>query len=109
MLRQTFNSLLKQSVSRSWHQHTLDFFGDRVRKVGLFGVSLELDLRRDDLESMERNFASSIRRLTERTGRESLLLILDDINGLAGSDGSPIGSRASWTRSPRPTRRRSSA
>ena len=86
MLRQTFNSLLKQSVSRSWHQHTLDFFGDRVRKVGLFGVSLELDLRRDDLESMEHNFASLIRQLTERTGRESILLILDDINGLADSE-----------------------
>ena len=35
---------------------------------------------------MERNFASSIRRLRERTGRESILLILDDINGLAGSE-----------------------
>ena len=85
MLRQTFNSLLKQSVSRPWHRQTLEFFGDRVRKVGLFGVSLELDLRRGELESMERNFAASIRQLAERTGRKSILLILDDINGLAGS------------------------
>ena len=85
MLRRTFNSLLKQSASRPWRQQTLEFFGDRVRKVGLFGVSLELDLRRDDLETMERNFAPSIRQLAEKAGRKSVLLILDDINGLAGS------------------------
>ncbi len=86
MLRQTFNSLLKQSVSRPWHQQTLEFFGDRVRKVGLFGISLELNLRSGDLASMERNFASSIRQLAETAGRKSILLILDDINGLASSE-----------------------
>ena len=88
MLLRTFDRLLKQSIDRPWHEQVRQFFGDRIRKVGLFGVTLELNLQEGDLPIMEHDFVPSIQRLTERLQehKKSLLLILDDINGLASSD-----------------------
>ena len=86
MLNTTFDRLLKDSISRSWHRQVRDFLGDRVRKVGLFGATLELNLRSDELATLERNFVHSVRQLLNSIAEDtSLLLILDDINGLVDS------------------------
>lgn len=87
MVRRTFDRLLKESMDTSWHSQVRDFFGDSVREVGLFGISLELDLRSKDLSSIANDFVPSIRRLLDKlkNRRRMLLLILDDINGLASS------------------------
>ena len=89
MLRRTLDRILNESVDKPWHRQLMDLFGDRVSKVGLFGVTLELNLDERDLVAVERDFAASMRRLLESLGehRKSLFLILDDINGLAGSEG----------------------
>ena len=87
MLRRTFERLLKESVDKPWHEKIRSFFGDRVRKVGLFGITLELKLNDSDLSSIADDFVSAILGLCdELTDRSSILLILDDINGLATSD-----------------------
>ena len=86
MARRTFDRLLKDSIDRPWHRQVLEFFGDRVRKVGLFGVSVELALSDRDLDTIAGNFIRSIRQLLSSIEeRGTLLLILDDINGLATS------------------------
>ena len=86
MARRTFDRLLKDSIDRPWYRHVASFFGDRVRKVGLFGVSVELALSNDDLRTISDNFVHSIRQLLNTVAdKSSLLLILDDINGLANS------------------------
>ena len=86
MTRRTFDRLLKDSIDRPWHRHVVEFFGDRVRKVGLFGVSVELALSTGDLRTIADSFTRSVRQLTRNLEqRTSLLLVLDDINGLAGS------------------------
>ena len=86
MARRTFDRLLKDSIDRPWYQHVASFFGDRVRKVGLFGVSVELALSNDDLRTISDNFINSVRQLLNTVvDKSSLLLILDDINGLANS------------------------
>ena len=89
MLRRTFERILQESIDKSWHQKLMTLFGDRVSKVGLFGVTLELNLEERDLAAMERDFASSVRQLLEsiKEHKKSLLLILDDINGLTSSEG----------------------
>ena len=70
MLRTTLDRLLK----------------DRVRKVGPFGATLELDLRTDEVATLERNFVHSMRSLVASIAdHSSLFLVLDDINGLAQS------------------------
>ena len=87
-LRRTFERLLNESTDKPWHAKLRDFFGDRVRKVGLFGVTLELNLQERDLAAIKHGFVPSVRRLLESLAehKRSLFLILDDINGLAGSD-----------------------
>ena len=89
MLRRTLDRILNESVDKPWHRQLMGHFGDRVSKVGLFGVTLELNLDERDMVAVERDFAASMRRLLEGLGehRKSLFLILDDINGLAGSEG----------------------
>ncbi len=88
MLIRTFNLLLNESADKPWHEQLKAFFGDRVSKVGLFGVSLELNLQDRDMLALERDFLAGVRRLLGSLGehKKSLFLILDDINGLAGSE-----------------------
>ena len=87
MVRKTFDRILNESIDKSWHQEAMGFFGDRVRKVGLFGFSLELNIEDRDLPTLSRNFVPSMRNLLEKLKgqKDALLLILDDINGLATS------------------------
>ena len=85
--RKILDRILNESIDKSWHQQAMGFFGDRVRKVGLFGFSLELNLEDRDLSTLSRNFVPSMRNLLEKLKgqKDALLLILDDINGLATS------------------------
>lgn len=87
MVRRTFDRILKESIDKPWHSRVRDFFGKHVREVGLFGISLELDLKSGDFSTLTQDFVPSIRRLLGKLEgqRKSLLLILDDINGLASS------------------------
>lgn len=88
MVRRTFDRLLKESIDKPWHKRVREFFGDYVREVGLFGVTLELDLKGKSLSTITHDFVPSIRRLIDKLKgqKKALLLILDDINGLASSD-----------------------
>ena len=96
MVRTTFDRILKESIDKSWHRQAMEFFGDHVRKVGLFGFSLELNITDKDLPSLSRNFVPSMRHLLDKLSdqKEALLLILDDINGLATSE-----NFANWLKS----------
>lgn len=96
MLRRTYDRIIKESIDKPWHQKLIDLFGDRVNKVGLFGVTVELNLDEKDMIGIERHFVPSIKRIldTFNEHRKALFLILDDINGLAGSD-----AFANWLKS----------
>ena len=87
MLRRTLDRFLKQSIDRPWHRELVEFFGNRVRKAGLLGVTLELNLQDGDPSSIAHDFVPSMRRLAKEIGehKSSIFLILDDINGLAGN------------------------
>lgn len=96
MLRRSFDRLLKESIDRPWQEQVRDFFGNRVRQVGLFGVTLELALSETEVAAIQHDFVPSIRRLLDQLGshKRSLFLILDDINGLARS-----AAFANWLKS----------
>ena len=85
MMRKIFDKLLKESIDKPWYKKATEFFGNRIRSVGLFGVNVELDLQEQDLSTLANDFGPSIREFIQQTGKQGLLLILDDINGLAGS------------------------
>ncbi len=87
MVRRVFDRLLKESAEKSWHQKIRDYFGKHVKEVGLFGISVELDIPPGQLGNLVHDFVPSLRRLMSqiRDERAILLLVLDDINGLAES------------------------
>lgn len=85
MMRKIFDKLLKESIDKPWYKRTTELFGNRIRSVGLFGVDVDLDLQEQDLSTLANDFGPSIREFIQQTGKQGLLLILDDINDLAGS------------------------
>ena len=85
MVRETHLSLLKDSQSKSWGQNLLNLFGNKVKKVGLFGVDIELAMSEQELTATANSFAESLGQIVKKASedRKVLFLILDDINGLA--------------------------
>lgn len=87
MVRRIFDRLIKESLDKNWHEKITEFFGNRIKQVGLFGITLEFNAAENDLKYIASNFAHTLRKLTEKLEdeRQGLFIILDDINGLAGS------------------------
>lgn len=87
MARRTFDHVLKESIDKPWSEKVREFFGDHVRKVGLFGISIEFNVKPEELAALAQNFILSLRQLLNqiKDERKGLLLIFDDMNGLADS------------------------
>ena len=87
MVRRIYDRLLKESLSTPWHEKVKKFFGNHIREVGLFGVSLEFGAPFQDLKRLVHDFAPALRNLLEQVKDEKsgLFIVLDDINGLASS------------------------
>jgi hypothetical protein len=87
MVRRIFDRLLKQSIETPWYEKTRKFFGDHIREVGLFGITVAFKAQERDLERLTHDFAPALRNLmaTLEGDKKAIFLILDDINGLATS------------------------
>ena len=87
MVRRAFDRLLKESVEKAWHSKVREFFGRHVKEIGLFGVSVALDLSEKELRNLTNDFVPSLAQLMSqlKEDRKAVLLVLDDINGLASS------------------------
>lgn len=87
MVGKTLEQLIKDSVDKPWHQQLKEFVGNKVQKVGLFGITLGLRLSDSDLSLLTNNFVQGMNNLWRQLEgqRDGLLLVLDDINGLATS------------------------
>ncbi|MEW6048151.1 MAG: ATP-binding protein [Bacillota bacterium] len=87
MAKKVWEQVLNDSADRPWHRRLVEALGKRVAQVGLFGVTLELQMDQSELEGLARRFGQELRQLLRQTGDPSKapLIILDDINGLAES------------------------
>ncbi|MCH8854432.1 MAG: ATP-binding protein, partial [Planctomycetes bacterium] len=87
MVRRVFERLLKDNVEKPWFGKLKEFFGTKVSKVGLFGVSVEFAAQPQDLKRLVDDFPGVLRNLMRAVQSETrgLCLVLDDINGLASS------------------------
>ena len=87
MGRRIFERLLQKSRDRNWFNSVKDFLGNHVKKVGLFGISLEFTASSEDLKRSMSDFAYVLRNLLEKIkpDKKGLIIALDDLNGLAGS------------------------
>jgi len=96
MIRRIFDRLLKETAGKGWFQKIKGFFGDHIREVGLFDVSVEFRAPDEGLRRLLHDFAPAIRNLMKRLEGEKrgLFIALDDINGLASSS-----DFANWVKS----------
>jgi hypothetical protein len=99
MVRRVFSAILKDSQEKNWFDRIKAIVGKNVRQVGLFGIDVTFDATADDLDALIRDFASALRNIARKlqegpSPKHGLVLILDDINGLASS-----GEFADWFKS----------
>ena len=85
LMRRVFECLLKEAHAQAWFEKIRSLFGKFIKNVGLFGVSVEFAPPKEQLKALAEEFPSALRNLLEKIGEEKrgLIIILDDINGLA--------------------------
>ena len=85
MVRHILDQLLKEAQGKNWFKNIKDFFGKHIKEIGLFGISLGFNPPEEELKELTRRFPEVLYNLLEKIKKEKkgLLLILDDINGLA--------------------------
>lgn len=86
-VKRIFDQLLKDHSEGKLFESFKGLFDKHIRKVGLFGISLEFDAPDRELRGLADNFSTALRNLLSKVPeRKGLILILDDVNGLAGSE-----------------------
>lgn len=85
LVRHVLDGVLRETREQDWFERISDLFGDRIQQVGLFGVSVKFDPPREELTGLARNFPDALGNLVAGISekKSGLLLVLDDINGLA--------------------------
>ena len=85
MVRHILEQLLRETREQGSFERIVEYFGDHVRQVGLFGVSVTFAPPERDLADLVRSFPDALGNLVARIAddKAGLLIILDDINGLA--------------------------
>lgn len=86
-VRKTFERLLQESIDKPIFEKIKTFFGNHIKQVGLFGLSVKFEIDPDDLKNAVNNFLPALDRLYDkiRDDKKGVLLILDDINGITAS------------------------
>jgi len=84
-VRRSIERLVQESDGKPWHERLLNLLRSHIRQVGLFGVTVEFAPPPDLLSNAVRNFAHTLKQLfkTLQGAAKGLLLVWDDINGLA--------------------------
>ncbi|MGW8256271.1 MAG: AAA family ATPase [Thermoguttaceae bacterium] len=85
LVRRVFEQLLKETHNQSWFSKIKNLFGNYIKEVGLFGVTVGFAPPEEQLKSIVRDFPAALKNIHEAIKDEyrGLLIILDDINGLA--------------------------
>ena len=85
LVRRVFDQLLKEAHTQTWFSKIKGFFGNYIEDVGLFGVSVKFAPPKDQLDGVVRDFPAALRNVYEalKDEKQGLLVILDDLNGLA--------------------------
>jgi AAA+ ATPase superfamily predicted ATPase len=87
MVRRIFERLLRESLDKPWHAKIKNFLGNHIKQLDIFGLSVEFSASERDLSRAVNDFVPSLRNLLGQLKGEKkgILIILDDINGLASS------------------------
>jgi hypothetical protein len=87
MVRRIFERLLRESLDKPWYAKVRNFLGNHIRQLDIFGLSVEFSASEKDLSRAVNDFVPSLHNLLKQLQGEKkgILIILDDINGLASS------------------------
>ena len=87
MVRHTLEEILKETREQPWFDQLSAYFGDHVRQLGMFGVTVTFDPPERDLTELVRKFPEVLGNVVAQIADEKagLFIILDDMNGLAES------------------------
>ena len=87
VVQRTLDRLANVARTEPWWERVKALFGGRIRKVGLFGASVEFAPNPEELNSLTNSFDAAIREVIEALPDHwrGLFVVLDDINGLADS------------------------
>ena len=96
MVRRIFNRLLQESIDKPWYDNIKKFLGNHIKQLDLFGMTVEFSASNKQLLRAVNDFVPALRNLLKKLPEEKrgLIIILDDINGLALK-----GSFANWIKS----------
>lgn len=84
MVRHIFDQLLKESKKQTWFGDISKLFGDHIKEIGLFGVSVSFTPSNQDLKELVMDFPAAINNFFEeiKEKKAGLFIALDDVNGL---------------------------
>ena len=86
LMRVVFQRLLQQCNDKTLFDSLRSIFGSFIKSVELFGVNVEFTDNPQQLQVLVDNFLPLMKNIydkIEKTGRKGLILILDDLNGIA--------------------------
>ena len=85
VVRHVLEQILKETSEQSWFEKIQGLFGQYIQQVGAFGISVKFAPPASDLSHLVTRFPEAIGNIVDRLSeeRDGLLIILDDINGLA--------------------------
>jgi len=85
MVRRIFEELLKQTQVQSWFSKIKDLFGQYIKQIGLFGISVSFSPPADELKRLVISFPEALSKIIEKIieDKKGLLIILDDISELS--------------------------
>ncbi len=88
MVRRIFDQLLKEATQQPWYEKVSALFGSHIQQIGLFGVSVSFSPPKENLRALSQRFPEALAGLWDKIkdNKKGLIIILDDINGLAQSE-----------------------
>jgi len=84
LVKLIFDKILKETKEKGWFDDIANFFGKRIKEIGLFGISVSFDPSEEDLQKLVINFPEALANLIKnlKKQKQGLFIALDDINGL---------------------------
>jgi len=84
MVRRIVDQLLKEAQTQTWYDKIAQLFGNHIRQVGLFNISVTFAPPEKDLRELVNKFPEALDKLLQRLEEEKagLFIALDDVDAL---------------------------
>ena len=88
LARRVLEELVREGWDQPWYARISNLLGDRVKRVGALGITIEFHPEPEDMTLLAHRFPEILGEFVARISedRRGVLIILDDINGLTEDD-----------------------